>query len=110
MRVWPAIFVPPLLFLALLSGGLALVPWACAHETRAPLHWVSAVVLAIAAATVALAWRQWRETGRVNPDDRADRASWLRLLCVVGISVGAFFALATAALWLTQFVLTPCVR
>jgi hypothetical protein len=110
MRYWPAIFVPPLTFLTLLSTGYAIVPWACEHQTRAPLHWISAIALVIALAGMALAWHDWRSVGLKRPDDKGERASRLRLLCVVGLMLSGLSTLAVLSLWLTQFVIPPCVR
>ena len=110
MRYWPAILLPPFLFLTLLCAGYALVPWACENQTRAPLHWLSAISLALAMIGIVVAWRDWRELGLKRPDDKAERPSWLRLLTVVGLMQSSLFTLAIAALWLTQFVIPPCVR
>jgi|SRR5581483_3418670 len=110
MRYWPAILIPPIAFLTLLSGNYALVPWACATEARAPLHVASAVALAVALFGHVVAWREWRDLGMERPDDKAERLSWLRLLAVIGIMQSGLFTLAVAALWITQFVIQPCVR
>jgi hypothetical protein len=71
---------------------------------------MAAVTLAIALGFAVLAWREWAAIGLVRPDDRAERASWLRLLAVLGLMLSSLSALATTALWITQFVMTPCVR
>ena len=110
LRYWPAITLPPLVFLTLLSVAYALVPWACENQARAPLHVVSAVGLLLAALGVWAAWREWRALGFKRPDDKAEKTSWLRLLSVVGLMQASIFTLAIAVLWLTQFVIPPCVR
>jgi hypothetical protein len=110
MRIWPPMFMPPLAFLTLLSVAYAAVPWACEHQHRAPLHAMAGVTLALALGLALLAWREWRAVGLERPDDRANRASWLRLLAVLGLMLSGLSALATIALWITQFVIPPCVR
>ena len=109
-RYWPAITLPPIIFLTLLSVGYALVPWECENQARAPLHIISAIALALSAGGIWAAWREWRELGLKRPDDKAEKPSWLRLLSVVGLMQASIFTLAIGAIWLTQFVIPPCVR
>ena len=110
MRLLSPLIVPPLIFLILQSVNYALEPWACEHQTRFPMHATAMVALAIALAGAALAWREWHARGRILPDDGAGTDSSARFLAVVGLMVSAFSALAIAALWMTQFVVPPCVR
>jgi hypothetical protein len=104
------IFIPPLAFLTLLSAAYALVPWACENQHRMPLHAAAAVGMALTAGGALMAWRDWREAGLDRPGVDPERSGWMRLACVIGLTVSSFFALATLALWITQFIMPPCVR
>jgi hypothetical protein len=110
MRLWPAIFVLPLVFLALLTAAYALVPWACETQQHLPLHAISAVSLAVGLGGVFLAWRDWRAAGVEPPDDGGDKIVETRFLAVMGLMLSALVSLTIAALWFTHFMVPPCVR
>jgi hypothetical protein len=110
VRIWPPIFVPPLLFLILQSLNYAIEPWACENQLRYPLHLTAAATLAIVLVCAALAWSEWVSAGVAPPDDRAGVESRTRFLAMLGLMLSVFSAVAVIALWLTQFIVPLCVR
>ena len=110
VRIWSVLFVPPLVFLVMITAEYAMVPWACENQHRLPLHVVAAISLAIVLGFLGLAWRNWRATGVEPPDDSPEPQVRLRFFSVLGLMMTTIVAVATAALWLAQFVLSPCLR
>ncbi len=110
MRLWPPIIIPPLVFLAALTAGLAVPNWECGHQYRYVLHVVALICLAIAAGGIALAWRDWRSVGLAHPDDRPDRAMQVRFISALGMGVSSLMAMATVTYWAVVIILPPCVR
>src|SRR4051812_36081092 len=109
MRYASALFVPPLLFLALVTVAYAMVPWACEEQHRFPLHLACAAALAIAVACAALAWRNWRDVGLESPDDQPERTVRLRFIAALSLMLSALMSVGIAAVWLTPLILPPCV-
>jgi hypothetical protein len=99
MKLWPALLVTPLLALAHVGLGYALVPAACHAENAWLVHGWTAVCLAMALGLTALAWRAPRAGDGTH-----------RFLAMVSILSGSFFSLVIAAGGLAQFVLAPCTH
>jgi hypothetical protein len=93
MRTWPALIVAPLIALASISLGYALVAPACERGLVWVLHEVILASLVLSLATTALAWAEKKE-----------------FLGLVATWSGAFFSLLIAVQWLAQFVVTPCMH
>jgi hypothetical protein len=110
MRLWPALLVPPIAFLAVLTAAYALVPWACETQRHFPLHLVSLACLAITGGGMALAWRDWRAAGVEEPDDSPGQAARDRFIAVLGLMLSCLMMLVTLMLWTTTFIIPPCVR
>ena len=105
VRHWAGLVVAPLAFLSLISAAYALVPWACATQQRWVLHAGSATTLVAIAAVGIGGWQLYdgiggRTSGIVGTQ---------RLLAALSLGVSALSALATIALWLTAFAISPCL-
>jgi hypothetical protein len=109
VRTWPALFVPPLAFLTLLTVNYGLEPWACEYQVRWPLHASSLIALAVVCVCGRLAWRAWSSV-RTERADAADRTAQVRFLSAAGLMLSALSALVVLALWTTILILPPCVR
>jgi hypothetical protein len=108
MRTWPGIVLAPLLALADQSVAYALVQWGCFHQQFAALQLVHAFFLAATLATLVPAWpgaMRARLPDRAAPGDTHDRHHFMS---VVSLMLGAFSALVIVALWIPQWVLSPC--
>jgi hypothetical protein len=110
VRIWPALFVPPLVFLALLSVNYALEPPACENQTRLAMHLSAAVSLAIAIGCIVLAVRVWQSVGGGLPDDKGDHESRTRFLAAGATLLSSLSTLAIVMLWVVQMLIPPCVR
>ena len=110
MRIASPLFVPPIVFLAVLSIVYAMVPWACETQRRFPLHFVSLIGLGIAAGCVYLAWRNWKSLGTEPTYDEPEVTVWVRFLATLGLAISALITIGSIALLVTQFILPPCVR
>jgi len=92
MRAWPALIVSPLIALASIGLGYALVNPVCTKGLTWALHALILGSLAVSLATTALAWTERRE-----------------FLGLMALWCGAFFSLVIAVQWLAQFFVTPCM-
>jgi hypothetical protein len=110
LRLWLAIALGPLAWLAYVQIAYALVPWSCGHPGaggRIALYGVGAAALASAAGAIALAWPAWRATGRADSDAAAPLGR-TRFLALTGLGSGALFVLVAIAGILPLFMLAPC--
>ena len=108
MRTWPGIVLAPVLALADQSIAYALVPWGCSYQHFAALQVVHLVFLLGALATLVPAWHgamRRRVPDRAMPGDNHDRHHFMS---VVSLMTGSFSALVIVALWIPQWVLSPC--
>jgi hypothetical protein len=96
MTVWPALLLAPLLALASIGFGYALVPPACSADARWMLHALLLACLVLSLGTTGLAL-----SGR-----RHYREAFLPL---IAIGSGAFFSLVIAAQWATALFISPCM-
>jgi amino acid transporter len=102
----------PTLFLSQLELTYAMVPWACASQAHWMLHAVAAGAFALALFLTGLCLSNWRKTmeregGRAS--DSADPPVRDAFLALMGAVISGYCALAIAAQWGTQLVLSPCV-
>ena len=110
LPVWPALFVPPLVFLTLLSLNYSLEPLACGQQQRVAMHLTAAVALLIALGGIALALRAWRSVGGGPPSDDAGLESRTRFVAVIALMLSSLSTLAIAALGLVQLLMPACIR
>jgi hypothetical protein len=110
VRIWPALFLPPISFLAMLSIAYALVPWACETQHRLVLHLPPVLALGVAAGAIYYAWRSWQSLGGEPPTDSADETVHGRFVTVLALMLSSLIAVGTLALWFANAVLEPCMR
>jgi cytochrome c-type biogenesis protein CcmH/NrfG len=103
MRIWPALIGAPLAALAQQSILLALATPSCSRQSTSALHAVSVVVLLLVAAASALAVGEWQR--RHGPGDGRRR-----LLAAVAAWTGGLSALASLAMWVPVWVISPCIN
>jgi hypothetical protein len=103
---WPGLLIAPLLALADQSITYAMVEWSCETQHHAAPHGVHLVFLLLTLATI------WMAQG--NPPrpgvraDSGDRATARSFVATMAILVGALSALVIVAMWVPQWILSPC--
>ena len=94
MRVWPALILAPLLAIACITFGYALVTPACAGG-----QWMLHALL-VGSFLISLASTAWAFLDVPNHKEP--------FLPLVAAGTGAFFSLVIAAQWATQLFIPPC--
>jgi divalent metal cation (Fe/Co/Zn/Cd) transporter len=114
MLIWPALLLAPLLALAEQSIVYALATPTCQTQREAWLHGVPFGFVVLTLALTAMAWHEARrlrrdtldaDAGHVDTDARTLRRYFLARVAVWS---GALSSLVIVALWLPQWVLSPC--
>lgn len=112
MPAWPALLIAPLLALAEQSIVFALATPACQTQREAWLHAVPLVFVTLTLLFTAMAWREarrLRRAGNEPPQADADaRGARRYFVACMAVASGALSSLAIAAMWLPQWVLSPC--
>jgi hypothetical protein len=103
-----AILAGPLVWLACLTLGYALVPWACVTGRSFVIHLVMLAGFVVAAATAFLGWRAWHIGGAGSATEEAAPTGRHRFLALVGIGMGAVSALVLLANEIVTVILGPC--
>jgi hypothetical protein len=106
MRIWFALLLVPTLALADQAIAYAAVGWVCAHGHALVLQAVHALFLAIAVGGTVAAFRLWTAT-RAAATGPAQR---LHFLAGLAVAVAALSVLVCAAMWMTTWVISPCVQ
>ncbi len=109
MKTWFALLAVPALVLATQSADYALVHYACAWHTRAPLNAVSGVAFAVSIAATVLAYRRWRQTSMLFPASYDSRDARAACLAFAAMAVGAFGTLVQLTMWFPQWLLSACL-
>lgn len=107
MRIWLALVAAPVLALADQSISLSLAGWGCMHHLTLVPHVVHIASLLLAAGSAAAAFLLWRATASAR---RAQLAVARRhFLAGAATAVGFLSALAIAAMWIPNWMLSPCI-
>jgi hypothetical protein len=104
MRIWLALLVAPILALTDQSVAYAAAGWACGRNAFA-IHLVHAVFFTAIAVATALAWRHWHATRETT-----ERSATRHFLAGVATASGALSALTILAMWIPNWLLSPCFR
>jgi hypothetical protein len=103
---WPGLVIAPLLALADQSVAYAMVEWSCETQRHAAAHFVHFAFLVLTLLTMGMAWRnRGGPSLRADSGDPATARSFVAMLATL---VAALSALAIAAMWLPQWMLSPC--
>jgi TRAP-type C4-dicarboxylate transport system permease small subunit len=108
--LWTGLFSGPLAWFASQQASYALVPWACHNGTLVAIHLVNLVALLLVAVGGAIAWRQWRRTGRQVSDELGPPLGRARFLALMGVALCCLFAGVILAQALGAFFYGPCQR
>jgi hypothetical protein len=107
---WTAVFSGPFAWFASQQASYALVPWVCHGGTLFAIHLVNLLALILVAVGGAMAWREWRRTGRQVSDETAPPLDRARFLALMGLSLGCLFACVIVAQAIGAFFFGPCQR
>jgi hypothetical protein len=112
MLIWPALLLAPLSALTEQSIVYALSTPTCQTQREAWLHGIPLVFLALTLLFTAMAWTESRrlrgavaDAAHVDADARGMRRYFLARVAVWS---GALSSLIIFALWIPQWVLSPC--
>jgi len=108
MRIWLALVIAPLLALADQTVALSLVGPGCAAQTTSMLHASHALFLALAVVAAVTAWRRWLQTAPApvaNGENNVQR----HFLAGIAAIVASLSAAAIAAMWLSTWLISPCI-
>ena len=105
MRIWLALLAAPILMLADQSIAYGTAGWSCAQQNLIALHALHALFLAVTLAFAVIAWLHWRATVPAGNETHSVR----HFLAGLATASGAFSALVIAAMWIPNWVLSPCL-
>jgi hypothetical protein len=106
MPNWPALILSPTLALSNLSAVYALVTPSCHSQSTGAMQWLTAASLLL---SLLFTFAAWRNTRRVPAPPESDAASGRpHFLALVGSMVGLLSSLVLFAMWVPQWVLSPC--
>ena len=106
MRIWFSLLVAPLLALTDQSISYAAAGWTCARQNAFVAHGVHALFLAGTIAAAVVAWRLWNETRATAPGD--ERTASRHFLAGLGIAAAVSAAAIIVAMWVPNWLLSPC--
>jgi hypothetical protein len=107
---WTAVFSGPFAWFASQQASYALVPWVCHGGTLFAIHLVNVAALLLVAVGGAMAWREWRRTGRQVSDETAPPLGRARFLALMGLSLCCLFACVIVAQAIGALFFGPCQR
>src|SRR4051794_5547325 len=107
---WAGIFGGPLAWFASQQVSYALVPWACHGGPPIAIELANLIALAVAVATGALAWRDWRHARGDVSDEAAPPAGRERFIGLLGMMLSSLFGLVIVAQMLGMLWFGACQR
>jgi uncharacterized membrane protein len=108
MRTWPALLASPLLVLADQGVAYAMAGWGCAHQNLGALHAVHGAFLLATLVILAISWRASRRALQRLRADQGFTLERIDFMDVMATLVGLLSAATIAAMWIPQWLLSPC--
>jgi len=105
MPNWPALILSPTLALANLSIVYALVTPSCGRQSTGAMHWVTVLSLLLSLLFTFIAWRNQRQLAPPQSDAAPGRPHFVAMVATM---VGLLSSLVIFAIWLPQWILSPC--
>jgi hypothetical protein len=102
----PALIVSPSLALLNLSAVYALVTPSCHSQSTGAMQWLTAASLLLSLLFTFIAWRNTRELPAPPEGDAAGGRP--HFLALVASMSGLLSSLVLFAIWVPQWVLSPC--
>jgi hypothetical protein len=113
MWTWPALLIAPSLALTDLTIVYALAMPECETQRIAVVHGVTFAFLLVTLVLTWLAWGEWRDSDRLQPQpprpaDSDAAAQRHPFIARVAVGSGALSSLVIAAMWIPPWLLSPC--
>ena len=108
MRVFAAFLIAPFLALVDQSVAYAFAGWACAHQQEAVPHAVHAVFLLAVLVATFFAWTAARAALPTLREEAGFSVHRHDVMAMCAVALGALSAAVIVALWIPQWVLSPC--
>jgi hypothetical protein len=108
LLLWTVVLAPPIIWLLSFEAVFALAPWACTFQTKLALYLVSLCAFLIEAGSGALAWRQWKKSGREWATHAGRPLYRGRFMAIGGLVFSAGFATIVVAQAIPALVLGAC--
>jgi hypothetical protein len=107
MRTWLGLIIAPVLALTDQSVSLALAGWSCVHSWAVIPHAVHLGLLLAALVATALSLQSWRATAAAGRNDEVRTRR--HFLAGAATAVGLLSAATIAAMWIANWMLSPCI-
>jgi len=108
MRSWPGFLAAPVLVLADQQLAYAILPFGCSHQAGFLGHAVHLVFLVATLGCAVHVWPRARPALAHMRNDQGGAAQRADLMAVLSFLMAIFSALIVVALWIPQWVLSPC--
>ena len=108
--LWASLLAAPIAFILNLQINYALVDVVCRNGMKAGLHLISLFFVFVPVIGAVVALRLWIESPDDWPLDSGSAISRTRFMSLWAITANAFFLVATVALWIPIWILSPCQR
>ena len=109
MRIVLALLLAPALALADQVAAYVLAGWTCAHQGSLTPHVVHGVFLVAVLAATALAWTAARSGFAATRESAGFSVHRHDMMALSGLALGVLSALIIVAMWIPQWVLSPCL-
>jgi nicotinamide riboside transporter PnuC len=107
--LWFALMAGPVAWFLGLIVQYSLVRVECAKGGTVVLHLVTFATLALSLAGAAVAWREWKRTGRRWPGEEGGALGRSRFMVALGLLGCGLFSLTIVAQWVAGLFLNPCM-
>ena len=108
LPLWSGILAGPAAWAFHLTTSYALVKWVCATRHDAAFLAITLGALAIVCVGVALSWQALQRTSGESPGAGGRPRQRARFMAVLGLTIGALFALQILAGAMPYWVLDAC--
>lgn len=108
--LWFAFLGGPIAWSAHLLSSYPLVSVACDLGATTPLHLITALTAAIAAAAAVVGWLSFRRVRAGGPSGLGDAFARARFMALSGLILGLFFTFVILVEGLPPLLQDPCLR
>jgi hypothetical protein len=109
VRVAFALLMAPAMVLADQSTAYALAGWSCAHQDSVVPHVVHGIFLAAVLVATALAWTTARSGFAMSREAAGFSTHRHDVMALSALALGVLSAAIIVAMWIPQWVLSPCL-